>query len=41
VAAFDKIIKPIDDQRSTAIYRKTVALNLLRYFLSMKQFQHN
>jgi xanthine dehydrogenase FAD-binding subunit len=36
VAAFDKIIKPIDDQRSTAIYRKTVALNLLRYFLSMK-----
>ncbi|NYE07358.1 CO/xanthine dehydrogenase FAD-binding subunit [Bacillus niacini] len=34
VAAFDKIIKPIDDQRSTAIYRKTVALNLLRYFLT-------
>lgn len=41
VAAFDKIIKPIDDQRSTAIYRKTVALNLLRYFLSMKQYQPN
>ncbi|MDQ1002956.1 xanthine dehydrogenase FAD-binding subunit [Neobacillus niacini] len=42
VAAFDKIIKPIDDQRSTAIYRKTVALNLLRYFLSLKhQHQHN
>lgn len=41
VAEFDKIIKPIDDQRSTAIYRKTVALNLLRYFLSMKQLQHN
>jgi xanthine dehydrogenase FAD-binding subunit len=40
VAAFDKIIKPIDDQRSTAIYRKTVALNLLRYFLSLKQYQH-
>jgi len=39
VAAFDKIIKPIDDQRSTATYRKTVALNLLRYFLTMKQFQ--
>jgi xanthine dehydrogenase FAD-binding subunit len=35
VAAFDKIVKPIDDQRSTALYRKTVALNLLRYFLSM------
>lgn len=41
VAAFDKIIKPIDDQRSTATYRKTVALNLLRYFLSMKQYQPN
>jgi CO/xanthine dehydrogenase FAD-binding subunit len=41
VAAFDKIIKPIDDQRSTALYRKTVALNLLRYFLSMKQYQSN
>jgi xanthine dehydrogenase FAD-binding subunit len=41
VADFDKIIKPIDDQRSTALYRKTVALNLLRYFLSMKQYQHN
>jgi xanthine dehydrogenase FAD-binding subunit len=38
VAAFDKIIHPIDDQRSTATYRKTVALNLLRYFLSMKQY---
>jgi CO/xanthine dehydrogenase FAD-binding subunit len=37
VAAFDKIIRPIDDQRSTAVYRKTVALNLLRYFLSLKQ----
>lgn len=37
VAAFDKIIKPIDDQRSTAAYRKTVSLNLLRYFLSLKQ----
>jgi xanthine dehydrogenase FAD-binding subunit len=37
VDAFDKIIRPIDDQRSTAVYRKTVALNLLRYFL--KQFQ--
>lgn len=41
VAAFDKIIKPIDDQRSTAVYRKTVALNLLRYFLSMKHYQPN
>ncbi|PLS08363.1 FAD binding domain-containing protein [Neobacillus cucumis] len=41
VADFDKIIKPIDDQRSTALYRKTVALNLLRYFLSRKQYQPN
>ncbi|MFC4798378.1 FAD binding domain-containing protein [Neobacillus sp. GCM10023253] len=41
VAAFDKIIRPIDDQRSTAIYRKKVALNLLRYFLSLKQYQPN
>ncbi|MEH7085402.1 FAD binding domain-containing protein [Neobacillus drentensis] len=41
VAAFEKIIRPIDDQRSTALYRKTVALNLLRYFLSRKQYQPN
>ncbi|TVY11261.1 FAD binding domain-containing protein [Paenibacillus cremeus] len=33
VADFERIIKPIDDQRSTAIYRKTVALHLLRYFI--------
>ena len=36
MADFDRIIKPIDDQRSTAAYRKMVALNLLRYFLEMK-----
>ncbi|OIK06283.1 hypothetical protein BIV60_27385 [Bacillus sp. MUM 116] len=41
VSAFDKIIKPIDDQRSTALYRKTVALNLLRYFLCMTKYQPN
>jgi xanthine dehydrogenase FAD-binding subunit len=41
VAAFDKIIKPIDDHRSTARYRKKVALNLLHYFLRMKQYQNN
>lgn len=41
VAAFDKIIRPIDDQRSTAAYRKTVALNLLQYFLNLKQYQTN
>lgn len=33
LADFASIIRPIDDQRSTAVYRKTVALNLLRYFL--------
>ncbi|NMD71669.1 xanthine dehydrogenase family protein subunit M [Bacillus sp. DNRA2] len=31
---FSKVIKPIDDQRSTAVYRKKVALNLLQYYLS-------
>lgn len=36
VADFDSIIKPIDDQRSTAVYRKTVALKLLRHFLETK-----
>jgi xanthine dehydrogenase FAD-binding subunit len=41
VSAFDKIIQPIDDQRSTAVYRKTVALNLLRYFLRTTQKQPN
>jgi xanthine dehydrogenase FAD-binding subunit len=41
VAGFDKMIRPIDDQRSTAVYRKTVALNLLRYFLSLKQNETN
>ncbi|MFC4801708.1 FAD binding domain-containing protein [Neobacillus sp. GCM10023253] len=41
VADFDQIIRPIDDQRSTAVYRKTVALNLLRYFLNTPQYQPN
>jgi len=41
VEAFDKIINPIDDQRSTALYRKTVALNLLNYFLNMKEYKRN
>jgi CO/xanthine dehydrogenase FAD-binding subunit len=41
VAAFEQIIRPIDDQRSTAVYRKTVALNLLCYFLSKKQYHAN
>lgn len=29
-------IVPIDDQRSTAVYRKTVALKLIQYFLNTK-----
>lgn len=33
VSDFNNLINPIDDQRSTAMYRKTVALKLLRYFL--------
>ena len=32
-SAYGDMIRPIDDQRSTARYRKQVALNLLRYFL--------
>ncbi|WP_180994435.1 FAD binding domain-containing protein [Bacillus sp. Marseille-P3661] len=36
VADFNSIIKPIDDHRSTAVYRKAVALNLLRHFLESK-----
>ncbi|WP_019155091.1 FAD binding domain-containing protein [Robertmurraya massiliosenegalensis] len=36
VADFATIIHPIDDQRSTAFYRKIVAQNLLRYFLEAK-----
>lgn len=30
---YDALVQPIDDQRSTAEYRKRVALNLLRHFL--------
>ncbi|MBN2625710.1 MAG: FAD binding domain-containing protein [Spirochaetales bacterium] len=30
---YEKLITPIDDQRSTAEYRKTVSLNLLRRFM--------
>ncbi len=33
VNEYGEWIKPIDDQRSTALYRKTVALRLLRAFL--------
>lgn len=34
VEGFGPLVRPIDDQRSTAEYRKEVALNLLRSFLS-------
>lgn len=37
VTEFSSIINPIDDQRSTAAYRKTVALKLVRYFLTSKE----
>ena len=30
---YAQIIKPIDDQRSKAIYRKGICLNLLGYYL--------
>jgi xanthine dehydrogenase FAD-binding subunit len=30
---YDTLVQPIDDQRSTAEYRKRVAMNLLRHFL--------
>jgi CO/xanthine dehydrogenase FAD-binding subunit len=33
IAAYDGLIRPIDDQRSTRTYRKKVCLNLLRWFL--------
>ena len=33
---YSKKIVPIDDQRSTAVYRKTVALRLIQYFLNIE-----
>jgi len=33
---YAKEVVPIDDQRSTAAYRKTVALRLIQYFLNTK-----
>lgn len=33
---YAKEITPINDQRSTAVYRKTVALRLIQYFLNKK-----
>jgi len=34
--SYRSMVRPIDDQRSTARYRKQVALNLLRYFIFEK-----
>ncbi len=33
IADYERLVTPIDDQRSTAIYRKRVAINLLKKFL--------
>jgi len=33
IIAAEKVIKPIDDQRSTAVYRKQIAINCLKEFL--------
>jgi len=30
---YARIIRPIDDQRSTARYRKAISLKILEYFL--------
>lgn len=32
IEIYDKNINPIDDQRSTAQYRKIVVMNLIKYF---------
>lgn len=38
VASYEPLIRPIDDQRSTAEYRRHVALNLIReYLLSLEE----
>ncbi len=34
ITMYEQKIKPIDDQRSTAHYRRTVAIRLLKYFLN-------
>lgn len=34
ISAYDSLVRPIDDQRSSAVYRKKVALNLLRSFFN-------
>jgi len=36
IKMYSKEIVPIDDQRSTAVYRKTVSLRLIQYFLNIE-----
>lgn len=36
VEIYNRKINPIDDQRSTAEYRKTVVMNLIKYFLNVE-----
>lgn len=36
VKIYENKINPIDDQRSTAVYRKKVVMNLIRYFLNIE-----
>jgi hypothetical protein len=31
--AYEPLIRPVDDRRSSALYRKTVSLRILEYFL--------
>ncbi|SHI56317.1 FAD binding domain-containing protein [Parasporobacterium paucivorans] len=38
---YEKIIRPIDDQRSEAVYRKTVCLNILREYLENELTEGN
>lgn len=38
---YDKNINPIDDQRSTAHYRKNVVMNLIKYFMYKEIGQQN
>lgn len=39
VDLYSSRIKPIDDQRSTALYRKTTALRILEYFLKYELYK--
>lgn len=41
VEIYERNINPIDDQRSTAQYRKKVVMNLIRYFLNTEVKRNN